>query len=136
MWYLVPALPRSVGFGPVSSPPRFARTEQLSTTTSQEAAAPGPERTIPTRAAWTRRSRAVALHSSRRRRRVEPQARPAAARSSRHCPPPRGRAVGGAAGAPARRPQPPPLHARAGEEPERLHDLDGRQGRPPGPVRP
>src|SRR4051794_31816741 len=89
MWYLVPALPRSVGFGPVSSPPRFARTEQLSTTTSQEAATPGPARTIRTRATWTRRSRAVALHSSRRRRRVEPQARPAAARSSRHCTPSR-----------------------------------------------
>src|SRR4051812_253088 len=88
MWCLVPALPRSVGLGPVSSPPRLARTEQLSTTTSQ-AAAPGPARTIRTRATRTRRSRAVALHSSRRRRRVEPQARPAAARSSRHCTPSR-----------------------------------------------
>src|SRR4051794_38570105 len=88
-WYLVPALPRSVGFGPVSSPPRFARTEQLSTTTSQEAAAPGPARTIRTRATWTLRRRAVAAQPSRRRRRVEPQARPAAARSSRHCTPSR-----------------------------------------------
>src|SRR3712207_1961673 len=26
MWYLVPCLPRSVGFGPVRSPPRLART--------------------------------------------------------------------------------------------------------------
>src|SRR3954452_3250822 len=40
MWYLVPALPRSVGLGPISSPPRFARTEQLSTTTSQEVLPP------------------------------------------------------------------------------------------------
>ena len=88
IWYLVPALPRSVGLGPVSSPPRLARTEQLSTTTSQGAAS-GPERTIRIRATWTRRSKAVALQPSRRRRRVEPQARPAAARSSRHCTPSR-----------------------------------------------
>src|SRR3954468_20209148 len=30
MWYLVPRLPRSVGLGPVRSPPRLARTEQVS----------------------------------------------------------------------------------------------------------
>src|SRR3954453_23489428 len=30
MWYLVPRLPRSVGLGPVRSPPRLARTEQAS----------------------------------------------------------------------------------------------------------
>src|ERR1700760_4574105 len=30
IWYLVPRLARSVGFGPVSSPPRLARTEQVS----------------------------------------------------------------------------------------------------------
>ena len=53
------------GVGPVSSPPRLARTEQLSTTTSQGAAS-GPARTMRTSTAWTRRSRAVALQSSRR----------------------------------------------------------------------
>src|SRR4051794_22167946 len=129
-WYLVPALPRSVGFGPVSSPPRFARTEQLSTTTSQEAAALGPARTIRTRATWTRRSRAVALQPSRRRRGVEPQARPAAARRAG------GGGGGGPAGAPGGAPPPPPLHALADEEAQRLDDLDGRQGWPAGPVRP
>src|SRR4051794_29791474 len=108
MWYLVPRLPRSVGLGPVSSPPRLARTEQLSTTTSQGATS-GPARTIRIRATWTRRSKAVALQASRRRRRVEPQARPAAARSS----------------------QLAPLDALAGEEAQRLDDLDGRQGWPP-----
>src|SRR3954454_4645259 len=87
-WYLVPALPRSVGLGPVSSPPCLARTEQLSTTTSQEVTS-DPERTIQTRAVWTCRSKAVALQLSRRRRKVEPQARPAAARNSRHCTPSR-----------------------------------------------
>src|SRR3954454_13889032 len=87
-WNLVPALPRSVGLGPVSSPPRLARTEQLSTTTSQEVAS-GPARTIRTRVAWTQRSRAVALQSSSRRRKVEPEARPTIARSSRHCTPSR-----------------------------------------------
>src|SRR3712207_2379084 len=30
MWYLVPLLARSVGLGPVRSPPRLARTEQVS----------------------------------------------------------------------------------------------------------
>ena len=63
-------------------------TEQLSTTTSQEATS-GPERAIRTRAVWTCRSKAVALQLSRRRRKVEPQARPAAARNSRHCTPSR-----------------------------------------------
>src|SRR4051794_4995748 len=87
-WYLVPSLPRSVGLRPVSSPPRLALTEQLSTTTSH-AATSGPERTIRSRATWTRRSTAVALQSLRRRRKVEPQARPAVARSSRHCTPSR-----------------------------------------------
>src|SRR3954454_17188442 len=82
-WYLVPSLPRSVGLGPVSSPPRLARTEQLSTTTSHGAAF-GPARTLRTSTAWTRRSKAVALQSSRRRRKVEPEARPTMARSSRH----------------------------------------------------
>ena len=33
-WYLVPGLPRSAGFGPTRSPPRLARTLQLSTTAS------------------------------------------------------------------------------------------------------
>src|SRR3954451_15381138 len=120
-WYLVPALPRSVGLGPVSSPPRLARTEQLSTTTSQ-AAASGPARTIRTRATRTRRSRAVALQPSRRRR---------------GGPPPAGAAAGGgAAGAPGGAPQLPPLHALADEGAQRPDDLDGRQGCPAGPVRP
>src|SRR3954469_17315983 len=53
--YLVPRFALSVGFGPVSSPPRLARTLQLLTTTSQAAAAAfAPERTIRTRAACTR----------------------------------------------------------------------------------
>src|SRR4051794_34730309 len=73
-WYLVPALPRSVGLGPVSSPPRLARTEQLSTTTSQDVAS-GPERTMRIKTAWTRHNAAVLLQSSKRRRKVEPQAR-------------------------------------------------------------
>src|SRR4051794_26191247 len=87
-WYLVPALPRSVGLGPVSSPPCLARTEQLSTTTSQDAIS-GPARTIRTRARCTRRSRATALQSSRRRRRVDPQARPAVPPPPPHSPPSR-----------------------------------------------
>src|SRR3954453_3535915 len=107
-WYLVPALPRSVGSGPVSSPPRPARTERLSTTTSQGATS-GPARTIRTRATWTRRGKAVAPRPSGRRRRVEPRARSAAARGPRHRTPPR---TGGA---------------------QRPDDPDRRPGRPPGP---
>src|SRR3954452_647453 len=99
-WYLVPSLPRSVGLRPVSAPPSLAVTEQLSTTTSH-AATSGPERTIRSRATWTWRSTAVALQSSRRRRKVEPQARPAVA------------------------PQLAPLHALPDEEPQCLDDLDG-----------
>src|SRR3954453_20351785 len=87
-WYLVPSLPRPVGLRPVRAPPRLALTEQLSTTTSH-AATSGTERTIRSRATWTRRSTAVALQSLRRRRKGEPQARPAVARSSRHCTPSR-----------------------------------------------
>src|SRR3954466_3586800 len=57
-WYLVPRLALSVGFGPINSPPRLARTLQLSMTTSHAAAAAsGPERTMRTSAACTRRSR-------------------------------------------------------------------------------
>jgi hypothetical protein len=89
-WYLVPALPRSVGFGPASSPPRSARTEQLSTATSRGVAS-GPERTSRSRATWTRRSSAVAPHPSGRRRGVEPEARPAAAPATAR---PRGRRSG------------------------------------------
>jgi hypothetical protein len=42
-------------------------------------------------------------------------------------------AQGGAGGAPGGG---PPLHALANEEPQRLDDLDGRQGRPSGAERP
>src|ERR687898_1139840 len=45
MWYLVPRLPRSVGLGPVRSPRRLARTEQLSRIRV------GSTRSMPTRTA-------------------------------------------------------------------------------------
>src|SRR3982750_3443357 len=110
-WYLVPSLPRSVGLRPASSPPRLALTEQLSTTTSH-AATSGPERTIRSRATWTRRSTATALQSLRRT------------------------AQGGAAGAPGGGPQLAPLHALPDEEPQCLDDLDGRHGWSSGSERP
>src|SRR5947209_16668690 len=78
MWYLVPRLPRSVGFGPVRSPPRLARTEQLSRIRS------GSPRNIATRRAWTRCSRLTSAQSASRRRRVEPLARAEGARRLRH----------------------------------------------------
>src|SRR3954451_11046098 len=89
-WYLVPRLPRSVGFGPVNSPPCLARTLQLSTITSNSrAAVSGSERAMRSSTAWTRGSTAVSRQSRNRRRRVEPDARPAAAGSSRHWTPSR-----------------------------------------------
>src|SRR3954454_3527595 len=102
-WYLVPSLPRSVGLRPVSSPPRLNLTEQLSNTTSH-AATSGPERTIRSRATWTRRSTAPALQSLS------------------------GREQGGAAVAPGGGPQLAPLHALPDEEPHCLDDLDGFDG--------
>ncbi len=45
-WYLVPFFALSVGLGPVSSPPRLARTEQLSTIRSR--AVSGWLRSMPT----------------------------------------------------------------------------------------
>src|SRR3954467_1870923 len=78
MWYLVPRLPRPVGFGPVRAPPRLARTEQLSRIRS------GSPRNIATRRAWTRCSRLISAQSASRRRRVEPLAWAEVARKLRH----------------------------------------------------
>ena len=87
---MVPRLPRSVGFGPVSSPPCLARTLQLSTITSKSlAAVSGSDRAMRSSTAWTRVSTAVSRHSPSRRRRVEPDARPSPAKSSRHWTPSR-----------------------------------------------
>src|SRR4051794_25694839 len=109
-WYLVPALPRSVGLGPVSSPPRLARTEQLSTTTSQGAAS-GPARTMRIRATWT------------------------PAQQSRGAPVVQAAAQGGAASTPDDGAQLSPLHAFAKEEPQRLDNLDRRHRRASGAER-
>jgi hypothetical protein len=79
-----------VGFGPVNSPPCLARTLQLSTITSNSrAAVSGSDRAMRSSTAWTRGSTAVSRQSRNRRRRVEPDARPAAAGSSRHWTPSR-----------------------------------------------
>src|SRR4051812_22917173 len=78
MWYLVPRLPRSVGFGPVRSPPRLARTEQLSRIRS------GSPRSIATSRACTRWSRLTAAQPASRRRRVEPLAWAGVAVRPRH----------------------------------------------------
>src|SRR3954464_2691180 len=128
-WYLVPALPRSVGLGPVSSPPCLARTEQLSTTTSQGAPS-GPARTIRIRATWTCRSKAVALQLSRRRGK--------GALPQQSCGPPavQAAAQGGAASAPGCGPQLPPLHALADEEAQRLDHPDSRHWWSSGAQRP
>ena len=79
-----------VGFGPVSSPPCLARTLQLSTITSRSRAAiSGSDRAMRSSMAWTRGSTAASRHSASRRRRVEPEARPSRAGSSRHWTPSR-----------------------------------------------
>src|SRR4029453_2394580 len=66
--YLVPRLARSVGLGPVKSPPRLARTEQLSRIRS------GWPRSMPTSTAWTCASRPIRAQRVSHRRRVEPLA--------------------------------------------------------------
>src|ERR1700741_4594413 len=71
-------LGRSVGFGPVSSPPRLARTEQVSRIRS------GWPRSMPTSMAWTRASRPVSAQRARQRRRVGPLAWAAVAVRLRH----------------------------------------------------
>src|SRR5215212_7410056 len=66
--YLVPRLARSVGLGPVRSPPRLARTEQLSRIRS------GWPRSMPTSTACTWASTPVSAQRVSHRRRVEPLA--------------------------------------------------------------
>ena len=68
IWYLVPLLPRSVGLGPVRSPPRLARTEQLSTFRS------GLPRSMAASSACTFASKPVSAQRARQRRSVEPLA--------------------------------------------------------------
>src|SRR3954452_9028740 len=68
MWYLVPRLLRSVGLGPVRSPPRLARTEQVSRIRS------GWPRSMLTSSTCTFASTAVSAQRARQRRRVEPLA--------------------------------------------------------------
>jgi hypothetical protein len=77
-WYLVPRLPRSVGLGPVSSPPRLARTEQLSTIGSEL------PRSIATSVACTRASTPSRAQASKQRRSVEPLTLSRVARKLRH----------------------------------------------------
>ena len=77
-WNLVPFLPRSVGLGPVSSPPRLARTEQLSMISV------GLPRSMATSRAWTRPSTPVLAQCSKCRRSVEPLASAAVACKLRH----------------------------------------------------
>ena len=78
MWYLVPRLPRSVGLGPVNTPARFARTEQVSRISI------GMPRSMATRRACTPVSRPLRAQASRRRRSVEPLASPTLAVRLRH----------------------------------------------------
>src|ERR1700759_2427237 len=78
IWYLVPRLARSVGFGPVSSPPRLARTEQVSRIRSG-----WPRSMLPSRT-WTLPSTAVWAQRAKQRRRVAPLAWAAVAVRLRH----------------------------------------------------
>jgi len=87
---VVPRLPRSVGLGPVNSPPRLARTLHVSRTRSQlSAVVSGPERAMRISTAWTRRNKLVSCQVRSRRRSVAPEARPGLARSSHHWTPSR-----------------------------------------------
>src|SRR3954451_5339318 len=78
MWYLLPLLARSVGLGPTRSPPRLARTEQLSRIRV------GLPRSIATSSACTLASTAFSAQKARNRRKVEPLACSRVARRLRH----------------------------------------------------
>ena len=67
-----------MGLGPVRSPPRLARTEQLSKISV------GLPRSMATSIAWTLRSRPVRAQRAKVRRSVEPLAWPTLARKLRH----------------------------------------------------
>ncbi len=67
-WYVVPRLARSVGLGPVRSPPRLARTEQLARIRS------GWPRSMLTSTASTCGSRPIRAQRSKQRRKVDPLA--------------------------------------------------------------
>src|SRR3954454_14751512 len=69
MWYLLPLLARSVGLGPTRSPPRLARTEQLSRIRV------GLPRSIATSSACPVASSAFSAQKARNRRKVEPLGR-------------------------------------------------------------
>src|SRR3954469_6472840 len=78
MWYLLPLLARSVGLGPTRSPPRLARTEQLSRIRV------GLPRSIATSSACTLARTAFSAQKARNRRRVEPLTCSIVARRLRH----------------------------------------------------
>src|SRR5450759_697623 len=86
MWYLLPGLPRSVGFGPVSTPPFLpGRLPSRPTSSTSPAARPGPVRRAPGRAAPPRLRRsatgaAVASTSSPSRSRARPATWPSRCR--------------------------------------------------------
>src|SRR3954467_5956797 len=105
-WYLVPALPRSVGLGPVSSPPCLARTDEQRCCSSIDDHVPGG-------ALGSR-----AHHPDQGN--VDP------AQHRRGAPAVQATAQGGAASAAGRGPPLPPRHALADEEAQGLDDLDGR----------
>lgn len=77
-WHSVPRLARSAGFGSVRSPPRLARTEQLSRIGS------GRPRSMPTGMAWVCANRPASARLAKQRRRVEPPARSPVAARLRH----------------------------------------------------
>src|SRR4051812_21433650 len=82
-WYFVPRLALSVRLGPVRSPARLARTEQLSRIRS------GWPRSMPTSTAWTCASRPIWAQRVSHRRGAEPPAGAAAAVRLRQGVPPR-----------------------------------------------
>jgi hypothetical protein len=117
---VVPRLPRSVGFGPVRSPPCLARTLQLSTTMSRaRAAASGPDRVM-----RSGRFRAGPGHAEqngmdpRQQRHIAPFPQPPAQRRA-----------GGAAGTGE---QLAPLDTFTQKELQRRNDFRCRKARSPG----
>src|SRR3954453_12022480 len=107
-WYLVPALPRPVGLGPVSSPPRLARTDEQLRCSSIDDHVPGS-------------GLGSGAHQPDQDD-MDP------AQQGRGAPLVQATGQGGDASAPGCGPPLPPLHAFADEEPQCLDDLDRRSG--------
>jgi hypothetical protein len=81
-WYFEPRLPRSTGFGPMSSPPRLARTLRLSTLARDHSITPSSPSEF-SRVAWRRPQTPASYQSRSRRQQVDSLPQPSPVGRSR-----------------------------------------------------